>query len=140
MRRPRGITFITVLLMIGAVAMVGWILTYGPAYWDNTEVNRVVKEAANMCYRTTNDAMVRDFVFKQLHQLFDTEERDSNGDKIMSIDVSPDDLRIERRTDPKPWVDVWLTYQRTVKMPLIDQERTVTFYDHAEQDLSPVKW
>jgi hypothetical protein len=140
MHKHRGITFVTVLLFAGAVALVGWLITYGPAYWDNTDVNRILKEAANMCYREVDDEKVKSWVFVELHRHFDTGERDDRGDPVMSIDVQRDDLRIERTAGPPKYVNIWLTYQRTVTVPLLGQQREVTFYDHAEQDLSPVKW
>ncbi len=131
----RGITFVTVLILAGAVALVGWIVTYGPAYWDNTSVNRVLKEAANMCYQEHDDEKVKNWVFARLHKMYDTGAPDGS----MYIDVDREDLRIERKETP-PWVDIWLTYSRTVRVPLVDQDRTVTFVDHVDQDLSPVKW
>ncbi len=137
--KARGFTFVSFLIALGGILLVGWLVTYGPAYWDNIDVNRTLKEAANMCYREHNDENVRRFVFRELHKKFDTEERDNNGDFVMSIDVQPDDLRIER-TDSPNWVNIWLTYQRVVTVPVLNQQRAVTFYDHAEQDLSPVKW
>ena len=70
MRKPRGLTFVTVLIVAGAVALVGWIVTYGPAYWDNIAVNRTLKEAANMCYREPDDEKVKTWVFIQLQRQF----------------------------------------------------------------------
>jgi hypothetical protein len=139
LRPARGFTFVSFLVLVGGLLLVGWVVTYGPAYWDNIDVNRTLKEAANMCYREHDDEKVRRFVFRELHRKFDTEERDNNGDYVMTIDVQPDDLRIER-TDSPSWVNIWLTYQRVVTIPLVNQQRSVTFYDHAEQDLAPVKW
>lgn len=138
--RHRGLTFITVLVVIGGVALVGWIVTYGPAYWDNVEVGRILKQAANLCYREAEDGPVIRFVFNELHRDFD-EEVEENGrvEKRLSIDVDPADLRIERTTEPK-YVHIWLTYHRTITVPLLGQQRELTFVDHAEQDLSPVKW
>ena len=50
-RGDRGLTFVTVLIVV-AVAFGGlWLATYGPAYWENIEVSRVLREAANMSYR-----------------------------------------------------------------------------------------
>ena len=66
MRKPRGLTFITVLLVAGAVALIGWIVTYGPAYWDNVAVNRTLKEAANMCYREPDDEKVKTWVLSRV--------------------------------------------------------------------------
>ena len=138
--RARGLTFVTVLVVLGGVALIGWIVTYGPAYWDNTDVNRTLKEAANMCYRDGDDESVKNYVFRQLHRQFDTEEKDSSGQAVMSIDVNREDLRIERLEGPPKYVHIWLTYERAVTIPLLGQQRMVTFVDHVEQDLSPVKW
>lgn len=136
----RGLTIVTVLLMAFAVGLVGFIVSYGPAYWENVAVKGVLREAANLCYQDANDEHVRDFVFRELHRLFDTEERDQSGAPMMRIDVQRDDLRIERSDAPKKWVNIWLTYSRPVRVPVVNQERIITFVDHAEQDLSPVKW
>ena len=137
--KHRGVTWVTFLVVIGGLAGVFWIVTYGPAYWDNIDVNRALKAAANMCYREQDDNKVRRFVLVELQRKFGTEERDQNGEPMLSIDFGPDDLRIERQENPR-WVNIWLTYRRTVKMPFVDQERELVFYDHADQDLSPVKW
>jgi hypothetical protein len=137
--KPRGITFVTVLILIGGIALVGWIVTYGPAYWENTDVNRAMKEAANLCYRQPDDEKVKDFIMGELHRLFDTGERGPDGLPMMAIDVQRDDLRVERTDTPK-YVHIWLTYHRVVRLPLVGQEREITFVDHAEQDLAPVKW
>ena len=47
---------------------------------------------------------------------------------------------IERIDTPKRLVHIWLTYHRVIRIPLAGQEREITFVDHVEQDLSPVKW
>ena len=140
MRNDRGITLVTVLLFVGIVAGVLWLATYGEAYWENFEVKRVLKEAANMSYREKDDARIRTFVFNELHHLFDQKVED-HGRVIteMRIDLDDGDLRIERTQVPA-FVHIWLTYSRDVQVPLIHQQRRVTFNEYAGQDLSPVKW
>lgn len=135
-RRERGLTFITVLLLLGIAAGVFWIITFGSAYWENQEVKSMLKEAANLCYHEHNDGKVRAFIMRKLEQQFG---QPGQPDKRLAIDLDPQDLRIERTESPKH-VDIWLTYSRTVRTPFVDQERTVTFSDHADQDLSDVKW
>ena len=135
-RRERGLTFVSVLLLLAAAAGVFWLLTFGSAYWDNQEVKSMLKEAANLCYHEHNDKRVRDFIMRKLQQQFG---QPGQADGRLAIDLDPQDLRIERTDTPKH-VDIWLTYSRTVKTPFVDQERTVTFSDHADQDLSDVKW
>jgi len=139
-RSDLGITFVTVLLFAAALAGVLWAVTYGGAYWENLEVKRVLKEAANLSYRESDDRRVREYVFKELHHLFDQKVED-HGRVIteMRIDVDDGDLRIERTQVPA-FVHIWLTYSRDVQVPLLHQQRRVTFNEYAEQDLSPVKW
>ena len=139
-RSDLGITFITVLLFAAALAAVLVGVTYGEAYWENLEVKRVLKEAANLSYREADDRRIRDYVFKELHHVFDQKVED-HGRVIteMKIDVDDGDLRIERTQVPS-FVHIWLTYSRDVQVPLLHQQRRVTFNEYAEQDLSPVKW
>ena len=139
-RSDLGITFITVLLFAAALAAVLVGVTYGEAYWENLEVKRVLKEAANLSYREADDRRIRDYVFRELHHLFDQKVED-HGRVIteMKIDVDDGDLRIERSQIPA-FVHIWLTYSRDVQVPLVHQQRRVTFNEYAEQDLSPVKW
>jgi hypothetical protein len=139
-RSDRGITYVTVLLLVGIAAAVVWFITYGEAYWENFEVKRVLREAGNLAYRQPDDQAIRNFVFRELHHLFDHKVED-HGRVIteMRIDVEENDLRIERTQIPNA-VHIWLTYSRDVEVPLIKQQRRVTFTQYAEQDLSPVKW
>jgi len=139
-RSDLGITFITVLLFAAALAAVLVGVTYGEAYWENLEVKRVLKEAGNLSYRESDDRRIREYVFKELHHLFDQKVED-HGRVIteMKIDVDDGDLRIERTQVPA-FVHIWLTYSRDVQVPLLHQQRRVTFNEYAEQDLSPVKW
>ena len=139
-RNERGITFVTVLLFVGIAAAVIWAITYGQAYWENLEVKRVLREAANLSYREHDDERIRQYVFRELHHLFD-EKVDDHGRVIteMRIDVDEGDLRIERTQIPAA-VNIWLTYSRDVEVPLLHRQRRVTFNEFASQDLSPVKW
>jgi len=139
-RKHRGLTFITVLLFAAVIAGVVWGITYGEAYWENLEVKRVLKEAANLSYREADDRRIREYVFNQLHHLFDQRVED-HGREIteMRIDVDDSDLRIERTQIPN-MMHIWLTYSRDVEVPVVHQQRRVTFDVYADQDLSPVKW
>jgi hypothetical protein len=140
MRRQRGITFITVLVTLAAFGAIFWAVTYGPAYWDNFEVSRLVREAANLGYRELDDEKIRTVLIARLHQTFDEEVEDHGRTvKQMKFDVDREDVRVERSQVPHV-INVWFTYSRIIKVPLLGGERQVTFTDHAEQDLTPVKW
>jgi hypothetical protein len=133
-------TWVSFLLLAIVAGAFFWLFTFGEAYWDDFEVRGILHQAAARCYNT-DDEHVRAFVFGKLHDVFDMEVQDRTGRlvKVLKIDVAEDDLRIERNQVPA-YVHVWLTYNRAVKLPLVGQTRTLTFNDHAEQDLTPVKW
>jgi hypothetical protein len=133
-RGERGFTFVTALLLLAVLGGVYWVMMFGSAYWENQEVKTTLKEAANLCYHEKNDQRVKDFIVRKLQGQFP-----GSGAQKMSIDFDPADLRIERTDSPKH-VNIWLSYSRTVKTPFVDQERSVTFNDFADQDLSEVKW
>src|SRR6266481_5439853 len=121
MPKARGITLMTILIFLGLAAGVYCLFAFGQAYWDNLEVQGILRQAANECYRQPDDAAVRLFIVSKLHSTFDE-----------------GDLQIQRTEVPR-FVNIWLTYQRKVTLPLVGQERILTFNDHAEQDLSPVR-
>jgi len=119
--------------------MIYGIVAFGPAYWENAQFKTTLHEAANMCM-LKNDDIVHQFIEKNLVQQFDTGVMDERGNKILSIDYDPNqDVRIERTEQPR-YVNIWVTYQRHVPLPLIGGERILTFNQHVEEDLSPVKW
>ena len=139
MRAHRGFTFVGLLFLLAGAAVVYGIVAFGPAYWENAQFKTTLHEAANMCMAKSDDTVHR-FIESKLEQEFDTGTMDERGNKVLSIDYDPNqDVRIERTEQPS-YVNIWVTYQRHVPLPLIGGERIVTFNQHVEQDLSPVKW
>jgi hypothetical protein len=141
MRQARGITLITVLIFVALTAGLYFLFAFGAAYWDNFEVNAILRQAANECYRQPADSAVRTLIMNRLNESFAVEVDDGYGraEKRLPFIFDDSDLRIERTQVPRA-VTIPFTYQRKVKLPLVDQERVITFNDEAEQDLSPVKW
>jgi hypothetical protein len=139
--RARGFTFISFLVLLGAIAGILWCVTYGPAYIERYEVHSIVREAANLCYREKNNEVIKNMIMNRLNQSF-TEEVMDHGrmERVLKFDFTPqEDLRIER-TEIPPAVNIWLTYRRTVSIPFIGQQRQVEFTVSAFQELSQVKW
>jgi hypothetical protein len=139
--RPRGFTFVTLLVLVAALAAIFWAVTYGPAYVENFEVGRIVHEAANLCYREHDDEKVKDFIMNRLNQQFGIEVMDHGRlQTVLKFDMDREDIRIDRTEQPPLEVNIWVTYRRTITIPLAGDQRQVVFTDHAGQDLSPVKW
>jgi len=141
MRQPRGVSLMTVLIFLGLAAGVYCLFAFGQAYWENFEVNGILRQAANECYRQPDDAAVRQFIMNRLHTTFDVAGEDRVGRSLvrMPFEIEDGDLQIQRSEVPK-YVHIRLTYRRNVMLPLVQKERVLTFNDHAEQDLSPVRW
>jgi hypothetical protein len=141
MQKARGITLMTVLIFVALTAGVYFLFAFGSAYWDNFEVNSILRQAANECYREPSDSAVRQLIMNRLHQSFDVEVDDGYGRTARQLPLTFDDSDIQiLRTQVPRAVTISFTYQRKVKLPLVDQERILTFNDSADQDLSPVKW
>lgn len=136
----RGFTIVTFLLVVGVAAAIFWAVTYGPIYVENFEVKSIVRETSNMCYREPNDEKVKDFFMNRMRSTFMIDVMEHGQlQHVFKFDVDREELRIER-TEIPPVVNIWFSYKRTVTLPLVGGERTVEFVDHAEQDLTPVKW
>jgi Flp pilus assembly protein TadG len=139
MKAHRGFTFVGFLFLLAGAGAIYGIVAFGPAYWDNVQLKSTLHEAANLCMRQPVDDVHR-FIDTKLAQQFDTGAMDERGNTILSIDYDTNqDVRIERTEQPR-FVNIWVTYQRHVPLPLIGGERILTFNQHVEQDLSPVKW
>jgi hypothetical protein len=139
--RQRGFTFITFLVLVGALAAIFWIITYGPAYVESFEVGRIVREAGNLTYKEGDDEKVKDFIMLQLQMHF-SEDQQVGGrtEHVLKLDiVRNDDIRIERSEVPKQ-SEIWVTWRRTITIPFVGGERQISFTKHVEQDLTPVKW
>ena len=139
--RPRGITIVTVLIVLAVASGIYWLFAFGQAYWDNFEVNGILRQAANECYRQPDDEKVRWFIKARLSETLAVEGEDKYGrrEQRLPFDFDMADIQIQRNEVPR-YVNIWFTYQRKINLPLVKQVRTLTFTDHAEQDLSPVKW
>ena len=141
MRQARGITLISVLLLLALAGGVYCLFAFGQAYWENLEVKSILRQAANECYRQTDDVLIKQAISRRLHSAFDVVGEDKYGrsEARMPIVFDEGDLQIQRTEVPR-YVHIWLTYHRKVKLPLVNQERVLTFNEHTEQDLSPVRW
>lgn len=140
-RHDSGFTFMSVLIFLALAGALFWLFAYGQAYYENLEVKHIVSQAANLAYsHPGDDGWVKDFIVREMHRAFDEDVLDHGRmQRELRVDFDPEDVRIDR-TDQPPLINIWVTYSRMVTLPLVGERRQVTFTEHAEQDLSPVKW
>lgn len=138
--RPRGVTFVTVLLLLAVAGCAYWIVVFGGAYWDNQEVKAVVRQAGNIAYTQHSDTELRAFIVKKIQDMFEYDyEEFGQRKKGYRVDLQPDDVLIERSQVP-PFIRIDVSYSRMIQPPFNQPEKQLYFSIHVEQDLSPVKW
>src|SRR5439155_17853178 len=76
LKAQRGLTVVTVLVVLAVAGAIFWAVTYGEAYWDNLEVKHLVTQAANMSYRERDPVVVKKYIIRHLHDLFDEKVED----------------------------------------------------------------
>ncbi len=126
LRRPRGFSWVTFLVLVLIAGGIWWGLSYGSAFIDNIEIKSIVHEAANAAVREKRDPEIRLAITRGLA-------------KYKDLAYQPEDLVIQRTPDGNN-ITIDLTYQRTVHPLLVGGERVLVFNRHIEQDISPVKW
>ena len=119
-------SIVTFFFLVGLLAGIWWLISFGPAYWDNVGIKGDVYEAANMCMKEGDDEVVRKWLLYRLQSTY------------KDLNVTPDDVHIDRQ--PHISVAIDLSYRRMVKPLLVSDERTIVFNRHVDQDLRPVKW
>jgi len=137
----RGLTFVTVLIVLGIAAGIYWFVVFGTVYWDNREVKALLAQAANIAYQNKDDRLVRINLERALDNEFGMDVVDAQGKpaRRSRLEFEPDDLKLERTQSP-PMMRIDLRYARTITLPGFGSQRRLYFDDHVEQDLSVVKW
>jgi hypothetical protein len=140
-RAERGLTWVSFLLLVLVVAGAYWAWVFGPAYLDNASVKQICATGANLAYTERNDATLRAWLYNHIREQFAYDYMQANGmpAKGYKIEFEPSDVRLERTAAPA-LIRIDISYSRTIALPIVGGARTLVFNDHAEQDLSPVKW
>jgi len=145
MRRPssseRGLTFVTVLMLLALAAAVYWVMTFGNLYWENHELKSVLRQAANIAYQQKDNGRVREWILREFNDNYGYDGEDASGHhaRLLKMEFEENDLRLERVESP-PLMRIDFHYVRTITLPIFGGQRRIAFDDHIEQDLSAVKW
>ncbi len=134
-----AITWVGLVLLLGA-ALAGYLAwAWAPVYWERFEAEQVVREIGNLAVRRSDDgALVAELTARLagLGQL-STEGGDGRPQRPR-IDVRPQDVTWERLAGPT--LHVALEYRREVVYPWIEHsvERTMTI--DLTMDTSAPRW
>jgi|GEM_PF-1736139 len=145
MRRPssleRGLTFVTVLMLLALFGATYWCFAFGPVYWQNHEVKAQLREAAASAYHDPSDVTIRKKLMRTFDDNYGYDGTDAAGHtaRLNKLEFDENDLQFQRIANP-PSIRVDFHYLRTVNLPIFGGQRRVAFTDHIDQDLSAVKW
>ena len=140
-----GVSWVT-LLLVGVLAVGGYLLwVWGPVWVVHYEVKQVVRDYANQAVKNRDDAQLVDLMCKKFGALDSYETVDQYGRpaRLPVVDVRPQDVIWERRTDP-PALHVAFAYTRPVFYPILDRREPTTFeldqtFDLARPDWGPAR-
>jgi hypothetical protein len=140
-RDERGVSWVTVLLLL-CLATGGYLIwVWGPVYLVHYEVKQVVRDFANQSVKNLDDAGQRVIMTNRLASLDRVDYVDEYGRPawMPAVNVRPEQVVWERSKDP-PTLRIAFEYTRPVRYPLIDRESQVTFEIDQTFDTSRPDW
>ena len=141
----RGMTWVTFMLIVLGVAAGYWVFVFAPIYLANVDIKQICAQTANMAYAEHNDDVLRKYIIDQVKLKFAIDETHPTGagGPGFEINFDPQDVQLQRSDKigaTPPMVRIDVAYSRTITLPIIGSRRTLVFADHAEEDMSTVKW
>lgn len=137
----RGVSWVTVLLLL-ALALGGYLLwVWGPVYLVHYEVKQVVRDFANQAVKNVDDAAQRQIMVSRLAGLEVMDGIDEYGrpSRTPAVNVRPEQITWERTAQP-PTLHIAFEYTRPVRYPLIDREDETTFEIDQTFDITRPEW
>jgi hypothetical protein len=143
-RRQRGaITWVTLLLLVGAV-VVGYLLwVWAPIYYENYAVRQVVRDYMNQAVKDPNDDKLRSFMVLKIRSLAQIEGVDAYGrpTRVPAIALEDRDVTWDRdKSAQPPMLRVTFDYVREVNLPILDRTASKVFTIDLTNDLTIPDW
>lgn len=144
-RRPleRGeFSWISALLLIGAVAAAYLGYVWVPVYMDHIEVKQTVRDFMNQAVHQKSDALLLERLCQRLRRVEGRLATDAEGGGTGPVvELTPEDITWERDAEASPpMLHVQLSYTRPVYYPLLDRMQEVTLGFEHTQDIAVPKW
>lgn len=137
----RGVSWVTVLLLLclAAGGYLAW--TWGPVYLVHYQAKQVVRDFTNQAVKNAEDAVQREVMTRRLAMLDHLEVVDEYGRtvRVPVVNVRPEAVIWERTQNP-PTIRIAFEYTRVVRYPLIDRETQATFAVDHTLDTTRPEW
>lgn len=140
-RGERGVTWVTLLLLL-VVAGGGYLAwVWVPLYFDNYTVRQVVADYMNQAVKNQDDAQLRRDMVQKLESLRQIELVDAEGRAVRVPAVSVAEHAITWDRDPATkTLRVAFDYERQVVYPFLDRVEIKVFSVDRSNDLRPPDW
>jgi len=145
-RRPleRGeFSWISMLLLLAAVAVAYLGYVWMPVYMVHLDVKRTARDYMNQAVHQKNDAILLGKLCDKLRTLDRQAGRDEAGIPLAApaVDLSPEEITWERDTESSPpMLHVAFEYTRAVYYPILDKTQEITLGFEHTQDLAVPNW
>jgi hypothetical protein len=125
------------LLAIGAAGYVAWV--WIPIVFDHQNVERVVREHANLAVKNRDDADLVRRMTEEIGRIATSKEVGGDGRALVrpAIDVRPQDVTWERRGET---LHVAFGYVRRVVYPYVNWQQDRYFTVDLTTDISRPRW
>ncbi len=141
-RRERGgVSWVTLLLVVGVAAGGYWGWVWFPIYFDHYTVKQVVNDYMNQAVKNPDDATLRQNMVKKIASLVQVKTVDAHGLPVTVPAIVVDERAViwERDRDTK-LLHVAFEYERQVEYPFLDRATVKTFIVDRTGDLTIPDW
>jgi hypothetical protein len=138
-----GISWVTLLLLLGLSGCGYGLWVWAPIYFENYTVKQVVRDYLNQAVKNRDDDGLRHNMVLKIRSLSQRDEVDAYGkvSHVPSVQLDERDVTWERdmRSQP-PMLRVAFEYERQVEWPGLERVTTKVFVVDLSNDLTVPDW
>jgi hypothetical protein len=136
-----GVSWVTLLLVLGLAAGAYAAVVFGPAMVLHYEVKQVVRDYGNQAIKNLDDAALIESMVSKIRGLQTVDGTDEAGRRVRVpvIDLSRRDVTWERSIQP-PSLHVEFEYPRTLELPWLDRRLERVYRVNLTMDQTRADW
>ncbi len=140
-RRERGVSWVSLLLLIVVVGAGYLVWVWGPLYVAHYEVKQVVSDYLNQAVKNTDDAALRQAMCQKLASLAQERTMGERGQLVVLPAIQVDERVVTwERDQGAKTLRIAFEYERQVVYPFLDRTAVKTFSVDKTGDLTPPDW
>jgi hypothetical protein len=136
-----GVSWVTLLLVLGLAAGAYAAVVFVPAMVLHYEVKQVVRDYGNQAIKNLDDAALLDGMVRKIQSLQTVDGVDEAGRRVRLpvVDLAKRDVTWERSVQP-PSLHVEFEYPRTLELPWLDRKLERVYRVDLTMDQTRADW